>query len=56
MKESEKLERLKAALKKAPASTRSQRIKKDSELANLDRMIAKHIEREAAQCKESTAS
>ena len=49
MKESAKLELIKAALENAPATTRPQRIKKAAELANLDRMIAMSRKKELAQ-------
>ncbi len=49
MKESAKLELIKAALEKAPASTRSQRIRNAAELANIDRMIELSRKKELAQ-------
>ena len=49
MKESTKYEKIKATLETVPATMRSQRLKKDAILANLDRMIAMHLKKELAQ-------
>jgi hypothetical protein len=49
LKQSDILKLHKKALIATEAKTRKQRINKDAELANLDRMISMHLKKEAAQ-------
>ena len=47
MKESEKLQKIRDSLLLKPATTRRQRIEKDAQLANVDRLIETHRKRES---------